>query len=98
MIQSLTASASACFTVREACAALGVSESGFYARGFYAHRHKAERPRRRQDSVIIGKRHLSPAKAAHASPHDAQQPLFAVRAQPGGGLAACKCAPATLSQ
>lgn len=50
MIRSLTASASACFTVREACAALGVSESGFYA-----HRHKAERPRRRQDSVIIGK-------------------------------------------
>ena len=49
MIQALTASASAPFTVREACGALGVSESGFYA-----HRHKAERPRRRQDRVIIG--------------------------------------------
>ncbi len=48
MIQSLTASASAPFTVREACAALGVSESGFYAR-----QPKAQRPRRRQDSVII---------------------------------------------
>ncbi len=47
MIQSLTASASAPFTVREACAALSVSESGFYA-----HRRKAQRPRRQQDALI----------------------------------------------
>jgi len=49
MIQSLTVSASASFTVREACAALGVSESGFYA-----HRRKEQRPRRQQDEVISG--------------------------------------------
>ncbi len=40
------ASASA-FAVREACAALNVSASGFYA-----HRHKDERPRRREDQVL----------------------------------------------
>ncbi len=55
MIQSLiesapaSASASASYTVREACTALGVSESGFYA-----HRRKAQRPRRQQDGVIAG--------------------------------------------
>ena len=53
MIQSLTVSAPApapaSFTVREACAALGVSESGFYA-----HRRKEQRPRRQQDKVIGG--------------------------------------------
>ena len=32
------------YQVREVCAALGVSTSGFYA-----HHHKAQRPRRRQD-------------------------------------------------
>ena len=37
------------YTVREACAALGVSESGFYA-----HRRKDQRPRRQQDGVIAG--------------------------------------------
>ena len=47
MIQALRASAS--FTVREACAALGVSESGYYA-----HQRKAQRPRRQQDEVISG--------------------------------------------
>ncbi|CAA9346826.1 Mobile element protein [uncultured Leptolyngbya sp.] len=47
MIESLTAPASA-FTVREACAALGVSESGYYA-----HRHKDQRLRRQQDARII---------------------------------------------
>lgn len=53
MIQELTqpaASASAmgaAFEVRGVCAALGVSPSGFYA-----HQHKAERPRRREDSVL----------------------------------------------
>ena len=46
MIQALTAPAS--ITVREACLALGVSQSGFYA-----HRHKTERPRRKQDAVIV---------------------------------------------
>jgi len=49
MIQTLTAPAPASFTVREACAALGVSESGFYA-----HRRKAQRPRRQQDAFIAG--------------------------------------------
>ena len=53
MIQSLIepapapAPAPAPYTVREACAALGVSESGFYA-----HRRKDQRPRRQQDGVI----------------------------------------------
>jgi len=35
--------------VREACAALSVSESGFYA-----HRRKAQRPRRQRDALIAG--------------------------------------------
>ena len=49
MIQDIikpSASASA-YEVRQACAALGVSPSGFYA-----HRHKAERLRRREDGVL----------------------------------------------
>ena len=49
MIQDIikpSASASA-YEVREACAALGVSPSGFYA-----HRHKPERRRRREDGVL----------------------------------------------
>lgn len=35
------------FGVREVCTALGISPSGFYA-----HRHKPERPRRREDGVL----------------------------------------------
>lgn len=35
-------------TIRDACQALGVSESGFYA-----HRHKPQRPRRQQDERIV---------------------------------------------
>ena len=45
MIQHLTSASS--FEVREACGTLGVSPSGFYA-----HRHKAQRPRRCQDRVL----------------------------------------------
>ena len=44
---SASASASAPVTVREACIALGVSQSGFYA-----HRHKAQRLRRLEDASI----------------------------------------------
>jgi putative transposase len=53
VIEALTASAPASapasvpITVRHACAALSVSPSGFYA-----HRHKAERPRRQEDARI----------------------------------------------
>lgn len=49
MIQSITqATAQAStFKVRETCAALGGSCSGFYA-----HRHKAERQRRREDRIL----------------------------------------------
>jgi len=47
MIQALTAPTSAPFTVREVCAALDVSESGFYA-----HRRKEQLPRRKQDALI----------------------------------------------
>ncbi len=35
-------------TIRDDCQALGVSESGFYA-----HRHKPQRPRRQQDERIV---------------------------------------------
>ena len=42
MIEALIASAQV--TVRQACMALEVSQSGFYA-----HRHKAQRPRRQED-------------------------------------------------
>ncbi len=51
MIQALTqpslASDSA-YPVREACMALGVSASGFYM-----HRHKPQRLRRRQDCILV---------------------------------------------
>lgn len=48
MIESLTFSASSsAFGVREVCTTLGISPSGFYA-----HRHKAQRPRRCQDRVL----------------------------------------------
>lgn len=47
MIETLIASEPASITVRQACVALNVSESGFYA-----HRHKAERPRRQEDTRI----------------------------------------------
>ena len=47
MIQSLIAQGSD-VTIRAACAAFGVSESGFYA-----HRHKAQRLRRQQDRQIV---------------------------------------------
>lgn len=45
MIESLVQFEGA--SVREACLALEVSESGFYA-----HRHKAQRPRRLEDAHI----------------------------------------------
>jgi putative transposase len=47
MIETLIASEPT-ITVREACAALNVSESGFYA-----HHHKAQRPRRQEDARIV---------------------------------------------
>ena len=37
------------FAVREVCVALDVSSSGFYA-----HRHKDEQPRRREDQLLAG--------------------------------------------
>ena len=37
------------FEVRSVCAALEVSPSGFYA-----HRHKEQRPRRQEDGVLAG--------------------------------------------
>lgn len=46
MIETLIASGAV--TIREACHALGVSESGFYA-----HRHKHARLRRQQDAVLV---------------------------------------------
>jgi transposase len=46
MIESLAASGTV--TIRDACRAFGVSESGFYA-----HRHKPQRPRRQQDERIV---------------------------------------------
>ena len=49
MIENMiSASASASgFEVREVCAALEISPSGFYA-----HRHKGQRPRRGQDRLL----------------------------------------------
>ena len=49
MIQDITQASASAFQVREACTALGVSPSGFYA-----HRHKGERLRRREDRVLAG--------------------------------------------
>ena len=47
MIQDITAASG--FQVRQVCAALEVSPSGFYA-----HRHKEQRPRRQQDRLLSG--------------------------------------------
>lgn len=47
MIQSITQASASAFKVRETCAALGGSCSGFYA-----HRHKAQRQRRREDRIL----------------------------------------------
>ena len=47
MIENIISVSASGFEVRETCAALGVSASGFYA-----HRHKAERLRHREDRVL----------------------------------------------
>lgn len=47
MIEQLTTETPPSYQVREVCLALSLSPSGYYA-----HRHKAERPRRRQDLVL----------------------------------------------
>ena len=47
MVQSITQASASTFKVRETCAALGGS-----CRDFYAHRHKAQRRRRREDRIL----------------------------------------------
>ncbi len=49
MIQDITMDSASAFQVRETCMTLGVCASGFYA-----HRHKAERVRRREDQILAG--------------------------------------------
>jgi hypothetical protein len=44
---SATTPTTAAFEVREVCAVLSLSSSGYYA-----HRHKGERARRREDQVL----------------------------------------------
>ena len=47
MIEQLTTDSTTRYAVREVCVALCLSPSGYYA-----HRHKEQRPRRRQDQVL----------------------------------------------
>ena len=71
------------FEVREVCTALGVSPSGFYA-----HRHKAERVRRREDQVLARalKEVFDQSRGTYGSPR-------LVRALRGRGLKTSKIRP-----
>ncbi len=76
MIQDITEPSASAFEVRQVCAALGVSASGFYA-----HRHKAERLRRCEDQILVGElqRAFEQSRGTYGSPR-------LVRALRGRGL------------
>jgi transposase InsO family protein len=85
VIQNLTTPAStltsaSSFEVREACTALGVSPSGYYA-----HQHKPERLRRREDDALAE----AMQSAFHESRHTYGSPRL-VRALRGHGLRTSK--------
>ena len=63
--QALASAPAPAFAVREVCATLGVSCSGYYA-----HRHKAERVRRREDEVLTQALHqaFEESGATYGSP------------------------------
>jgi putative transposase len=47
VIEELTSAGTPSYEVREVCATLNIAPSSFYA-----HRHKEERPRRREDHIL----------------------------------------------
>jgi len=88
VIQALTQpslASSSAYPVREACMALGVSCSGFYA-----HRHKPQRLRRREDHVLSNalKSAFHDSRNTYGSPRLVRQlrkhGLFTSKIRPGG--------------